>query len=93
MGDDTPRGDEKGPKVDCVAAPEGGKDFEVDNEGHVDGKGEHGNEDGGASRVWRQGTTDDAAVTAGMEVHDAGFTGIPEYSSERYKAVDEQRKT
>ncbi|KAI4139648.1 MAG: hypothetical protein L6R39_006183, partial [Caloplaca ligustica] len=37
VGDDAPGGDEERPEVDCVAAFEGGEDFEIDDQGHVDG--------------------------------------------------------
>ena len=36
---------EEGPEVESVAALEDPEDFEVDEKGHVDGEGEHGNED------------------------------------------------
>ena len=49
---DAPGGDEQGPEVDCVAALEGREDFDVDEGCHVDGKGEHGDEDRGSRRVW-----------------------------------------
>lgn len=71
VGNDTPGGDEKGPKVNCVVALECSEDFEVDEERHVNGEGKHGDEDGGACCVFRKGPPDDTAITSRLKVHDA----------------------
>ena len=62
MRDDAPGGDEDGPEVERVASFEGREDFEVDEERHVDGQGEHGDEYGGARCVLWERTAFDATV-------------------------------
>jgi len=60
---------EEGPEVEGVVPLEGLQDFQVDEDAHVDCEGEHGDEDGGACGVFRERSTDDAAICSREEWH------------------------
>ena len=74
---DAPRGQQDGPKVECVTPFEGGENFQVDDEGHVDSQGEHRYQERCSCRIFRQWSAKNPAGSSPfVQCHHCGRHGI-----------------